>query len=84
MANNVGEFFNEFFGSDHEDDTQDSHEDGMHDSHEDTFDQMVREGLKSGMMFDYVERLHMGYNSFPKVQGFGVYFKIFAELVSIL
>ncbi|KAL1544896.1 hypothetical protein AAHA92_21688 [Salvia divinorum] len=41
----------------------------MHDSHEDAFDELLREGPKSDMMFDSETRLYEAYNSFAKKQG---------------
>ena len=42
----------------------------MHDSHEDTFDELLRDGPRSGIMFDFETRLYEAYNSFAKKQGF--------------
>ena len=51
------------------------HLDNMHDSHQDTFDVLLRDGPRSGMMFDSEKRLYEAYNSFAQKQGFAVMFR---------
>ncbi|XP_042051332.1 protein FAR-RED IMPAIRED RESPONSE 1-like [Salvia splendens] len=72
MANsNINDILYDMFGSDDEEGSQDEtiREDNMHDSHEDTFDELLRDGPRYGMMFDSDTRLYEAYNSFAKKQG---------------